>query len=191
MDLSLVFDRGNNVYTAMHLSQEDMDAIRAHRETTADYSFLYNRDLLARVLGHEPASWSPESFTAYEDGTRLLVRVDGGPEREMELSAVNVIFGEVKPTPPPPPSPDGPPAAMVVLGCQGGGLIEYVWSGLTGPLDPAPFTLRITTQAHRGQAILVIEEVQYADYLADQEAPESPRPDWLWEPSFFTAEDLA
>lgn len=188
MDISLSFDRGNNVYTAMHLSSKDMAAIQSYRRDHAqDYSFLYDRALLAEILGHEPAAWSPESFTAYDENTRLLVRVDNGPEQEVVTTDVNVVFGEVKSVITP---PEGPPDAMVVLGCQGGRLIDYTWSGLEGDFDPSRLTLRVTTQEHRGETLLVIEEVSYQGYLAEKQTPDSPRPDWLWEPSFFTADDL-
>lgn len=199
MDITLRFDRGNNVYNFMVLTVNEMRRVIEYRKAHGqDYTFMYDRALLEAILGHAATFWVPEGFTAYEEGMRALARVDGR-ELEAPLSEMGVEFADPAPGEPAEPTgPDGadepPPeaSAMVtaVMGCHGGETIEYGWRGLAGPFDPEAITLRVKTQAHGGDMLLVIDEVLYAGVPATKTIRADVCPTWLWEPAFFFDESL-
>lgn len=190
MDITLRFDRGNNVYNFMVLTVEEMRRIIEYRKSRGtDYKFMYDRELLDAILGHAVTFWVPDGFTAYEDGLRMLVRA-GGEDVEAPLSEASVEFM--------PPEPDGQPAedsdstrmVTAVMGCHGGESIEYGWRGLDGPFEPSRLTLKVKTQAHGRNTLLVIDEVLYQGVPAAKLICADTCPEWLWEPSFFFDESL-
>ncbi len=190
MDGILRFDRGNNVYNFMVFTVEEMRRIIDYRQAHGlDYKFLYDRDILEGILGHPVAFWVPDGFTAYEEGMRMLVRTDG-EEKEVPLSEVNLEFADDQPTPYGSDRPKLEPMVTAVMGCHGGEIIEYAWSGLQEPLDPARITLRIKTQEHGRDMLLVIDEVLYEGTRAAKTIRSDRCPEWLWEPAFFCDEGL-
>lgn len=191
MNVTLRFDRGNNVYNFMVFTMEEMRRIIAHRQVQgADYKFLYDRKVLEDILGHSVAFWVPDGFTAYEEGMRMLVRA-GGKETEVPLSEVGLEFGDQQSAPPEPDERTIEPMVTAVMGCHGGETIDYSWADLHGPLDPARITLRIKTQEHGRDMLLVIDEVLYAGAPATKTIRTDSCPEWLWEPTFFYDEKLS
>ncbi len=189
MDIILRFDRGDNVYNFMVLTTDEMRRVIDYRLSHGtDYKFMYDRGLLERIVGHAATFWAPEGFTAYEDGLRMLVRADG-EDREVPLSQVRLEFTDPEPGQ---PAEDSDATRMVtaVVGCHGGEIIEYGWSGLAGPFDPSALTLRIKTQEHGRKVLLVIDEVLYQGVPAAKAIRADTCPEWLWEPVFFFDDDL-
>lgn len=190
MDITLRFDRGNNVFNFMVLTVEEMRSIVAYRKShCSDYKFMYDRELLERILGHAVTFWVPDGFTAYEEGMRLLVRTDN-TEYEVPLSEVNVEFADPQPSEPAGGDEEAPRMVTAVMGCQGRDMIEYTWSGQQGSLDPARLTLRVRTQEHGRDMLLVISEVLYAGAPATRVIRADTCPEWLWEPAFFPDDGL-
>lgn len=190
MNVTLRFDRGNNVYNFMVFTLEEMRRIIAHRKTQgADYKFLYDRRVLEDILGHSVTFWIPDGFTVYEEGMRMLVRV-GGEETGVPLSEVGLEFADQQSAPSEPDERKIEPMVTAVMGCHGGEIIEYSWDGLQGPLDPARITLRIKTQEHGRDMLLVIDEVLYDGTPATKAIRPDSCPEWLWEPTFFYDEEL-
>ncbi|MEG6550467.1 hypothetical protein V6C53_09540 [Desulfocurvibacter africanus] len=190
MDGILRFNRGNNVYNFMVFTVEEMRRIIAHRKAHGqDYKFLYDRGVLEAILGHPVTFWVPDGFTAYEEGMRMLMRVDE-EEKEVPLSEVNLEFADQQPAPSDPGVSMLEPMVTAVMGCHGGEIIEYAWNGLQAPLEPARITLRIKTQEHGRDMLLVIDEVLYDGAPATKTIRSDSCPEWLWEPAFFYDEEL-
>lgn len=190
MDITLRFDRGNNVYNFMVLTVDEMRRIIAYRTSHGtDYKFMYDRGLLERIVGHAVTFWVPEGFTAFEDGLRMLARADG-EDREVDLSEVSVEFTDPEPAKQPAEDSDTIRMVTAVVGCHGGEIIEYGWSGLAGPFDPSAITLRVKTQEHGRDVLLVIDEVLYQGAPAAKTIRVDTCPEWLWEPVFFFDDSL-
>lgn len=185
MELTLTFDRGNNVFTFMVLTPAEKRAVDAYRQTRAeDYMFLYDRQVMRALLGNAATLWSPEGFTAFEEGTALLVKVDG-TEQRVDSAAVRVEFaGGGGPQDDAGDSPSD--MVTVVLGCQGRRLVEHFWRDVAGPFDPSLLTLQLRTHEHGGETLVFVERVLYAGQPAERRPAPGANPEWLWEPTFFS-----